>query len=122
MRPQHVLVLDRDLARAQALAATLRAAGHQVLTLTDPAEAASGLRAGGVELLVLDLALPTLDLPALRGALAPGTPPPEPLDAAERRHIAHVLQYTGGNKRQAAHLLGISRSTLLNKIRRYGIE
>jgi DNA-binding protein Fis len=32
-----------------------------------------------------------------------------------------VLEHTGGNRRQAALLLGISRSTLLNKIRRYGI-
>ena len=26
-----------------------------------------------------------------------------------------------GNKRQAAHLLGISRSTLLHKVRKYGL-
>lgn len=33
-----------------------------------------------------------------------------------------TLAHTRGNKRQAALLLGISRSTLLHKIRRYGLE
>ena len=32
-----------------------------------------------------------------------------------------MLKHTGGNKRQAAHLLGISRSTLLHKVRKYGL-
>jgi DNA-binding protein Fis len=32
-----------------------------------------------------------------------------------------VLRHTHGNKRQAAHLLGISRSTLLHKVRKYGL-
>lgn len=45
--------------------------------------------------------------------------PPPPLEAAEKRHIAVTLQHTRGNKRQAAHLLGIARSTLLAKVRKY---
>jgi DNA-binding protein Fis len=32
-----------------------------------------------------------------------------------------MLRHTGGNKRQAAYLLGISRSTLLHKVRKYGL-
>jgi DNA-binding protein Fis len=32
-----------------------------------------------------------------------------------------VLHFTGGNKRQAALILGISRSTLLHKVRKYHI-
>jgi polyisoprenoid-binding protein YceI len=32
-----------------------------------------------------------------------------------------MLRHTGGNKRRAAHLLGISRSTLLHKVRKYGL-
>jgi DNA-binding NtrC family response regulator len=39
------------------------------------------------------------------------------LSAAERRHIAHVLERTGGNKSEAARLLGITRQTLLRKLR-----
>jgi transcriptional regulator of acetoin/glycerol metabolism len=44
---------------------------------------------------------------------------PAPLDDAEKRHIAETLRHTRGNKRQAAHLLGIARSTLLAKVRKY---
>jgi two-component system, NtrC family, response regulator len=58
----------------------------------------------------------------LREALAPAeSVAPDSLEAAERRHIALMLRHTGGNKRQAAHLLGISRSTLLHKVRKYGL-
>jgi polyisoprenoid-binding protein YceI len=54
--------------------------------------------------------------------MSPGDPvEPESLEVAERRHLAQVLRFTGGNKRRAAHLLGISRSTLLNKVRKYGL-
>lgn len=48
--------------------------------------------------------------------------PPEPLAAMERRHIARALAWTRGNRREAARLLGIARSTLLAKIRRYRLD
>src|SRR5919112_28525 len=55
-------------------------------------------------------------------AMPPAAPiEPESLEVAERRHLAQVLRFTSGNKRRAAHLLGISRSTLLNKVRKYGL-
>jgi len=41
------------------------------------------------------------------------------LAGVERRHIAHVLQFCEGNRSHAARLLGIHRSTLLDKIRLY---
>ena len=44
-----------------------------------------------------------------------------PLDDAEKTHIALALRHTRGNKRQAAHMLGIARSTLLAKVRKYGL-
>ncbi len=43
------------------------------------------------------------------------------LAAAERAHIVRVLQHTGGNKTQAARLLGIGLTTLYRKIEEYGI-
>jgi DNA-binding NtrC family response regulator len=59
----------------------------------------------------------------LREALAPAAATePDSLDAAERRHIALALRFTRGNRRRAAQLLGISRSTLLHKVRKYGLE
>jgi DNA-binding protein Fis len=33
-----------------------------------------------------------------------------------------MLRYTEGNRRRAAQLLGISRSTLLHKVRKYGLD
>ena len=49
-------------------------------------------------------------------------PTPESLDSAEARHIGAMLRFTRGNKRKAALLLGIARSTLLAKIRRYHLS
>jgi len=128
MRPLHLLIVDRDDARRQAVTAVLRAAGYIAVAEEEGRAAASALvappggPAPGFELIVLDLALPSLDLVALRRALAPdASTPPDSLDAAEARHISRALQHTGGNRRQAALLLGISRSTLLSKIRRYGL-
>jgi two-component system response regulator HydG len=42
------------------------------------------------------------------------------LDQQERRHIAYVLRYVGGNKTQAARLLGVNRRTLYRKLLRLG--
>ena len=43
------------------------------------------------------------------------------LSAMERRHIARVLEYTKGNKTEAARLLKIGLTTLYRKIEEYGI-
>jgi DNA-binding NtrC family response regulator len=48
-------------------------------------------------------------------------PNDDSLEAAEKRHILKVLEKTGGNKSKAARLLNISRSTLREKLRQYGI-
>jgi len=42
-----------------------------------------------------------------------------PLEELERRAIANTLRETGGNKLTAARLLGIGKSTLHRKLRRY---
>ncbi|HHK42342.1 MAG TPA: sigma-54-dependent Fis family transcriptional regulator, partial [Planctomycetaceae bacterium] len=47
---------------------------------------------------------------------------PVSLEEIERRHIAATLQETGWNKSRAAAILGIERSTLDRKIKKYGLS
>lgn len=49
------------------------------------------------------------------------TPGSFELSAMERRHIARVLEYTKGNKTEAARLLKIGLTTLYRKIEEYGV-
>jgi len=68
-----------------------------------------------------------------RGLILPGDGPFEPrppqdaevvprsLEAVERRQIVRALRYTRGHQGRAAELLGISRKTLWEKRRRYGL-
>ena len=122
MKPLRVLILDRDSERRERVASLLRAAGHQVAM----AEQTSLRQAGELatyDFLLLDPSDPLIDLAGLTLPPVTGSAAvPETLDEIERRHVALVLQHTEGNKRKAAHLLGISRSTLLNKVRRHGLQ
>lgn len=120
-----VLVVSADLTRAERVAEALRTQGRTATVETRGADAAAMLGEGSEAsggLLVLDLSLPELDRQRLREAMGEHAAPPEPLEAVERRQIAAMLQYTAGNRRKAAQLLGLARSTLLAKIRRYELE
>jgi DNA-binding NtrC family response regulator len=63
---------------------------------------------------------PAPDAPA--AADAGPRPRKEALAAPERRFIVAALQHCGGNRERAARLLGINRSTLFHKMRKYGIH
>ncbi len=61
------------------------------------------------------------------GTESPESPPraepsaassPRTLEETERRHILAVLESTGGNKSEAARILGIERKTLARKLKR----
>lgn len=47
---------------------------------------------------------------------------PMSLDLLEHQHIERTLRYHGGNRTRAAKELGISRATLINKIKLYSIS
>jgi DNA-binding NtrC family response regulator len=123
MRRHLTLVLDGDPERRRSLVSLLGGTQHEVQAVSDSEAAAKAIEAGEVDTLVLDMSLPSVDHVRLRQAIAPeDAEAPFSLEAAERTHLARVLRYTDGNKRKAAHLLGISRSTLLNKVRKYGLD
>ena len=44
-----------------------------------------------------------------------------PLEEIEKYYIAETLKLTGGNREEAARLLGIGERTLYRKIKEYGI-
>jgi DNA-binding NtrC family response regulator len=60
--------------------------------------------------------------PADGADLLPLPPGERTLRAAEEALIRRVLDETGGNRSRSARLLGINRTTLYDKLRRYGIE
>jgi two-component system response regulator HydG len=49
-------------------------------------------------------------------------PPGMTLEEVERETIIQTLEETGGNRTQTAQILGISRKTLQNKLKEYGLE
>ena len=104
MRSLHIrlVVTDPERDDAQSLAQALRAAGHVVVS-GEVATVPPGV-APAPEFVVTEVA---------------ALPTPESLAAAEARHLTAVLRFTHGNRRRAAVLLGIARSTLLAKIRKY---
>lgn len=78
-----------------------------VRELQNLVEGAVSLADGEVD---LELVQSLLNAPA-----QPSSPQALELSAAEKRHIARVLQITGGNKSRAARLLGVDRRTLQRK-------
>jgi DNA-binding NtrC family response regulator len=117
-----LLLFEPDPDRRRLLAAALRDAGARVLEADDEKSAAESLQGGGLDGALVSFGVPELDVAALATAICPSVPAlPVSLDAAERLHIARTLEHTAGNRRQAALILGISRSTLLHKIRKYGL-
>lgn len=57
-----------------------------------------------------------------KSGLVDGTPLPELLAKIEEKAIREALEMSGGNRAQAAKLLGITRAWLYNRLKYYGIE
>ncbi|HKC58404.1 MAG TPA: helix-turn-helix domain-containing protein, partial [Vicinamibacterales bacterium] len=58
----------------------------------------------------------------LQGAGRTAQEPTADLSTIERDTIAHVLQDTKWNKAKSARRLGLSRTQLYNRMRKYGLE
>ncbi len=62
-----------------------------------------------------------LDLPAAPSAPMAPDHGLRSLGESEKHHIERVLVAVGGSRTRAAEILGISRSTLWDKLKRYGL-
>jgi len=126
MATDRVRVVSPDLATVERITRVLWAAGFDVEPEVQGSTGLLGPRdQSGVDWVLLD-SRPGNSPRAPGPASHAGGPPPRftplPLVEVERRHLAATLEHTGGNKRQAALLLGIARSTLQQKVRRYGFD
>jgi DNA-binding NtrC family response regulator len=63
----------------------------------------------------------TLEEPQLESAEVPTTLIEE-LEQAERRRVGEALAQARGSRTDAAWILGMPRTTLINKLRRYGLK
>ncbi|MFP5403507.1 MAG: sigma-54-dependent transcriptional regulator [Gammaproteobacteria bacterium] len=70
----------------------------------------------GVEHLPQHLGKLTVRVFAPEMAAAPAT-----LEAQEKAHILHALKLAGGNRSEAARMLGIDRVSLWRKLKKYGV-
>jgi DNA-binding NtrC family response regulator len=68
--------------------------------------------------------LPRYVLNAVSNSRVSSVPPSErkTISEIEAEHIRHMLELTDGNRTTAAEILGISRVSLISKIKRYGID
>jgi len=135
-RPEDVLPLARAFLQGEGQAKRLSPAASRALqnypwpgNVRELANAVERARL----LARTDVILPEHLPPAVRqgaGGAAPGpsssgvaggtAPEPVlPLDRLERETIERALEQTGGNRTRAAELLGISRRTLIYKLKRY---
>jgi DNA-binding NtrC family response regulator len=72
------------------------------------------------EVIVEDLPAQVRDYRATHVLVAANDPSElVPLAEVERRYVERVMEAVGGNKRQAAHVLGLDRATLYRKLERW---
>ena len=127
-----ILLLGKD----QELSRTMRNRQFQVVQLDDP-EDLSAQTNTTFDLVLIDGGLPEAVSPDFRtrlGGALPGVPvvviagasngdaSELSLDHVEKVHIAKVLSLTNGNFAKTARLLNIDRTTLYNKVKRYGLS
>jgi two-component system response regulator HydG len=87
--------------------------GHGAPTVLDVRHIPDDIRAGDED----EAAAVSTSAPAGGGSLAGTT-----LEQIEKRAIRETLRLTGGNREQAARLLGIGERTLYRKLKEYGLR
>jgi DNA-binding NtrC family response regulator len=129
-----VVIWDEDVTGPVAAVARLVASGAGVVVVVGRGGVAAGVRAlreGAEQFVVRPLDPEHLALAVARAAevrrwrsVATQEPPyrPRTLDDVERDQIERTLRHHGGNRTRAARDLGISRATLINKIRAYALD
>ena len=139
-----VVVWDGELPAAEeSTVARLRATGAGIVVVAGAAALAAGVQAlrEGAEQLVVRPVDPDHLAAAVARAAEAGrwrraalrmTPAgsgggseghrPRTLAEVEREHIERALRHHAGNRTRAARELGISRATLINKIRSYALD
>jgi transcriptional regulator with PAS, ATPase and Fis domain len=73
-----------------------------------------------IELCCLPVELRETEMKHVAPLICGNSPLTERIKTFERETIAHVLEETGGKKKEAAKKLGISRETLWRKLKEYG--
>ena len=133
VRPD-VVVWDDEVEGPVATVARLAASGASVVVVVGRGGVAAGVRAlrdGAEQFVVRPLDPDHLAVAVAKAAEArrwrrvayPDHPyRPRTLDDVERDQIERTLRHHGGNRTRAARDLGISRATLINKIRAYALD
>ena len=148
--PVRILIVEEDQPAREAFLRVTSALGHECVPAENVAQALAALSNESFGLCVVSLGLPAeafqtvfaaardrgvpvCDLPAsLHGEAASRSPaavdlPPHGVDLRllltqlEDRLIGQALARTGGNKNRAAGLLGMNRTTLVEKLRRRSV-
>lgn len=111
MQPKHVLILAEDPSTGQALSQLLEQQGHHASVAPTQPDIVAALRSAGYEIVLADLK----SNHKLEDALPS-------LEDVERRHIERVLTETRFNLSRASRILAIDRTTLYNKLKRFGLQ
>ena len=129
-----VVIWDEEVSGPVTVVARLVASGAGVVVVVGRGGMAAGVRAlreGAEQFVVRPLDPEHLALAVARAAeahrwrrvTAQELPyRPRTLDDVERDQIERTLRHHGGNRTRAARDLGISRATLINKIRAYALD
>jgi DNA-binding NtrC family response regulator len=110
MMSKTLLILTQDPSGAKSLSQLLEQNGHHAVVVQSNPELINALRDAGYE-----IAIASLSASGVEEALPS-------LEQIERQHIERVLEQTRFNLSRASRILAIDRTTLYNKLRRFGLQ